>query len=59
VGRQQQRRISLGALAWLRLLGNPDILFRFDIVEILVAEGAAPRVELVRNAFQLSEPYIY
>ena len=59
LGRQQQRRISLGAHAWLRLLGNPDILFRFDIVEIVVAEGAAPRVELIRNAFQLSEPYIY
>jgi putative endonuclease len=56
----QQRRISLGALAWLRLLGNPDILFRFDIVEVVMSDAAAgPRVELVRNAFQLSEPYIY
>ncbi|MEO7725044.1 MAG: YraN family protein [Chthoniobacterales bacterium] len=55
----QQRRISLGALAWLRMLGNPDILFRFDVVEVVMAEGEPPRVELVRNAFQLSEPYIY
>ena len=55
----QQRRISLGALAWLRMLGNPDILFRFDVVEVLVAEGKPPRLELVRNAFPLAEPYLY
>jgi putative endonuclease len=59
VNRQKQRRISLGGLAWLRLLGNPDILFRFDVVEVTMADQAAPRVELVRNAFQLSDPYIY
>lgn len=55
----QQRRISLGALAWLRLLGNPEILFRFDVVEVTMAEDREPRIELVRNAFELSEPYIY
>ncbi len=59
VGRKQQRRISQGGLAWLRLLGNPDVLFRFDVVEVMMAEGAEPRIELVRNAFQLSEPYLY
>jgi len=59
VGPQKQRRISLGALAWLRLLGNPDILFRFDIVEVTIADEAAPKIELIRNAFQLSEPYLY
>ena len=59
VNRQKQHRISLGAFAWLRLLGNPDILFRFDVVEVIVAAGAAPRIELIRNAFQLPEPYIY
>lgn len=55
----QQRRISLGGLAWLRLLGNPDIFFRFDIVEVTIAEVTKPRVELIRNAFQLAEPYLY
>ncbi len=59
VGPQKQKRISRGALAWLRLLDNPDILFRFDVVEIIIAEGAKPRFELIRNAFQLSAPYIY
>lgn len=55
----KQRRISLGACAWLRLLGNPEILFRFDVVEIVIAEGEEPRIELVRNAFTLAAPYIY
>jgi putative endonuclease len=59
VDRQKERRISLGALAWLRLLGDPDILFRFDIVEVTLAEGRPPRTELVRNAFQLAESYRY
>ncbi|MGH8162812.1 MAG: YraN family protein [Rhodanobacteraceae bacterium] len=58
VDRQKRRRISLGAFAWLRLLGNPDIAFRFDVVEIVIAEGK-PRIELIRNAFQLPAPYIY
>src|SRR6266849_8187760 len=58
VGSQKQKRISRGALAWLRLLDNPDILFRFDVVEIIIAEGAKPRFELIRNAFQLSAPYV-
>ncbi len=59
VHRHQQRRISLGALAWLRLLGNPDILFRFDIAEVIIANDSVPRIEVIRNAFQLPEPYIY
>jgi putative endonuclease len=59
VNPEKQRRISLGGLAWLRLLGDPDILFRFDVVEVVIAEGTDPRLELIRNAFQLSEPYLY
>ena len=59
VNRQKQRQISRGALAWLRMLDNPEILFRFDVVEVVIAEDAKPRLELVRNAFQLSAPYIY
>ena len=59
VNLEKQRRISLGGLAWLRLLGDPDILFRFDVVEVVIAEGTDPRLELIRNAFQLSERYLY
>lgn len=55
----QRQRISRGALAWLRMLDNPDILFRFDVVEVLMRDQGQPRVQVIQNAFQLSEPYIY
>ena len=55
----QRRRISRGALAWLRMLDEPDILFRFDVVEVVMNAEAESRLELIRNAFPLSEPYIY
>jgi len=59
INRDQRKRISRGGLAWLRLLDDPDILFRFDVVEVIIAEGTPPRLELIRNAFSLPEPYIY
>ena len=58
VGRKQ-RRISFGGLAWLRLLGNPDILFRFDVVEVVLLQDERPKMELIRDAFQLPDPYLY
>jgi putative endonuclease len=59
VDRAKQRRISRGALAWLRMLDNPDILFRFDVVEVIITDDVKPRLELIRNAFRLSKPYLY
>ena len=59
IDRDKRKRISRGGLAWLRLLNDPDILFRFDVVEVIIAEGAEPRLELIQNAFALSELYIY
>ncbi|HSV62953.1 MAG TPA: YraN family protein [Chthoniobacterales bacterium] len=59
VNREKRNRIARGGLAWLRLLGDPDILFRFDIVEVIIAEGTEPRLEIVQNAFSLPDGYIY
>src|ERR1700746_251190 len=59
VDRAKQRRISRGALAWLRMLDNPDILFRFDVVEVLVTDDPKPCLELIKNACPLSRPYLY
>src|ERR1700752_1820317 len=53
VDRDKQKRIARGGLAWLRLLDDPDILFRFDVVEVIIADGRQPRFELLRNAFAL------
>ncbi len=51
--------IIRGALAWLRALDNPDILFRFDIAEVLIPPGAEPEFHLIRDAFTLPSHYIY
>ena len=59
VSREKQRRISKGALAWLRLLDNPDVSFRFDVVEVLWPDEGKPHCELIQDAFELSQPYIY
>ena len=55
---EQRQRISRGALAWLRMLDDPDILFRFDVVEVVLTTEE-PRIELIQNAFGLSEPLRY
>src|SRR5262245_21392700 len=55
----KRKRISRGAVAWLRLVDKAEILFRCDVVEVIVAENAKPRIELIRNAFPLSKPYLY
>src|SRR6266513_5904417 len=52
VNREKRNRIARGGLAWLRLLDDPDILFRFDVVEVIIAD-AAPRLDLLQNAFSL------
>src|SRR5437867_9154319 len=44
VNRDKQKRIARGGLAWLRLLDNPDIFFRFDVVEVVIAGGSKPRI---------------
>jgi putative endonuclease len=55
----KRKLISRGALAWLQLLDTPDVLSRFDVVEILLPDNEEPRFELIRDAFELSKPYLY
>jgi putative endonuclease len=61
VQREKQRNLSKAALDYLRLLGNPRIHFRFDIVEVIILDGAKKPgdIRLIQNAFDLSEPFIY
>ncbi len=61
VDERKQRHITKVALDYLRLLDNPRIKFRFDIVEVLMgeAEKKPHDIRLIQNAFDLSEPYIY
>ena len=57
--RYSRLRAVKGGLAWLRLLDNPDVVFRFDVVEVVWPEEGEPRCELIEDAFELSRPYIY
>lgn len=52
---QKQRKISMVALQYLKETGQSDAKARFDVVSILPSpEG--PRIELIRNAFELAYP---
>lgn len=51
VGKDKQRLIERGANEWLRRLGKRSIPWRFDVIEIYVADGRRPRVNRIANAF--------
>ncbi|HYY28774.1 MAG TPA: YraN family protein [Chthoniobacterales bacterium] len=53
VTRAQQQRIVRGAKEWLRLLNDPRVTYRFDVVEVLMKP--APRINLIRGAFQMPD----
>ena len=61
VTKEKQKHMSRVALEYLRLLDNPRIRFRFDIVEVIL-QDFAPKptdIRLIQNAFDLSEPFVY
>lgn len=51
VDRGKQRLVIRGANAWLRQLNHPEVLFRFDIVEVLLVEGEKPDIRVIEDAF--------
>jgi putative endonuclease len=59
VDRKRQRRLSRAALDYLRRIHNPDVKFRFDIVEVLLLDGEVREVRHLPNAFPFAAPYRY
>lgn len=51
VNRAKQKLIIRGANAWLRELNFPDLLFRFDVIEVLLLPGMPPQVRVNEGAF--------
>ncbi len=47
----KQKLIVRGASAWLRMLPEIGILYRFDIVEVLAEKDGRATCEIVANAF--------
>jgi putative endonuclease len=54
VSREKEELISRGARSWLKLLDRPEVVFRFDIVEVILGEGA-PVITQIKSAFVLPE----
>ena len=59
VNRERRQRLSRAALDYLRLLRNPPVKLRFDIVEVLLSDGAVREVRHLPNTFQMERPYRY
>jgi len=59
VNARKRRLLSQTALDYLRLLKNPEAKIRFDIVEVLLADGDVREIRHLPNTFSLSKPYRY
>ena len=59
VDARKQRLLSQTALDYLKRLRNPEVKIRFDIVEVLLADGAVRETRHLTNTFSLSKPYRY
>jgi putative endonuclease len=56
---EKQRHISRVALDYLRRLHHPDIPVRFDVVEVILKNDEPSACHHIRDAFPLTEPYLY
>jgi len=59
VDRERRQRLTRTALDYLRLLKNPPVKIRFDIVEVLLAESKVREVRHLPNTFAMERPYRY
>jgi len=56
---RKRRLLSQTALDYLRKLKHPEVKVRFDIVEVLLADGAVREIRHLPNTFCLAKPYRY
>ena len=59
VDARKKRLISQTALDYLRLLKNPQVKIRFDIVEVLLRDGAVREIRHLPNTFPMSRGLRY
>ena len=57
VNARKRRLLSQTALDYLRLLKDPRVKFRFDIIEVLLHDGKVHEVRHLPNSFPLAKPY--
>lgn len=59
VDAKRRRRLTRAGLDYLRLLRNPPVKVRFDIVEVLLADGKVSEIRHLPNTFAMERPYRY
>ena len=59
VNAERRRRLSQCALDYLKLLKNPAVKIRFDIVEVLLADGKVCEIRHLPNTFAMAKPFRY
>lgn len=60
VDRNKRRVTSRAAVRYLGQIPKPDVLFRFDVVEVIgEMDGDPPEIRHIRNAFNLDRRYRY
>jgi putative endonuclease len=59
VDAERRRRLTRAGLDYLRLLRNPPVKVRFDIVEVLLADGVVREIRHLPNSFPMERPYRY
>jgi putative endonuclease len=56
VDARKKRLLSATAMDYVRLLKDPRVKLRFDIVEVLLADGAVGEIRHLPNSFTLASP---
>jgi len=59
VNARKRRLLSQTALDYLHKLKNPAVKIRFDVVEVLLADGAVREIRHLPNTFAMTRPYRY
>src|SRR5947208_14688169 len=59
VDAERRRRLTRAGLDYLRLLKNPPVKVRFDIVEVLLNASAVREIRHLVNTFEMQKPYRY
>ena len=59
VNAHKRLRLTRCAFDYLRLLQNPPIKIRFDVVEVLLEDDEVAEVRHLPNTFTLTKPFRY
>jgi putative endonuclease len=59
VNTRKRRLLSQCGLDYLKLLKQPQVKIRFDVVEVLLGDGIVREIRHLPNTFHLSPPYRY